>query len=77
MLIKPRTEQGLAIVNRWGSIWTDKVFDTPEAAISYLKSFFTKIDPTEWSLVPATLTVAADSDTTVTQAERVPVSAYT
>lgn len=39
-MVKPYMKQGIAIINPYGGIWTNQVFDTPEAALTYLKSLW-------------------------------------
>lgn len=34
------TKVGLAIINPYGGVWTDEIFETPEAALAYLKKFW-------------------------------------
>jgi len=53
---------GLAIINPYGGIWTDEIFQTPEDALKYLNDFWKgKNDRLkEYKLAVATLTVTLD-----------------
>lgn len=35
-----RQKTGIVIINPYGGIWTDEIFDTPEAALEYLRAFW-------------------------------------
>lgn len=56
------TQNGLAIINPWGGIWTPHVFQTPEEAEKYLHSFWNGKTGRlkEYKLAVATLTVTLD-----------------
>lgn len=61
---REQVNTGIGIVNPWGDLWTDKVFDTPEAAIRYLDAFWAEIpnvkhDPEHYRLTPVVKTVKA------------------
>lgn len=53
---------GLAIINPYGGIWTDEIFQTPEDAMKYLNEFWKGKDGRlkEYKLAVATLTVTLD-----------------
>lgn len=55
-----RTTHGLAIVNPYGGVWTDEVFETPEKALEYFKKFWGPhaIDMDKFSLAVATKTIS-------------------
>jgi hypothetical protein len=58
---EPYTANGLAIVNPYGGIWTRQLFDTPEAAIKYLRTYWgEKEDISRFKLAPAHLEVKLD-----------------
>ena len=37
---EPYVRTGLAIINPYGGIWTDEIFQTPEEALKYLRAFW-------------------------------------
>ena len=53
---------GLAIINPYGGVWTDKIFQSPEEAMQYLNSFWKDGNPKlkEYKLAIATLTITLD-----------------
>lgn len=53
---------GLAIINPYGGVWTDEVFQTPDEAMKYLNDFWKgKNDRIrEYKLAVATLTITLD-----------------
>jgi hypothetical protein len=55
-------KNGLAIINPYGGVWTDEVFQTPEDAMKYLNEFWKgKNDRLkEYKLAVATLTITLD-----------------
>lgn len=58
---EPYTSRGLAIINPYGGIWTRHIFDTPEAAIKYLRDYWgEKHDISKFKLAPAHLEVKLD-----------------
>lgn len=56
------TRNGLAIINPYGGVWTDEVFQTPDDAMNYLKGFWDgKVDRLKgYKLAVATLTITLD-----------------
>jgi hypothetical protein len=61
---QPNVKHGLAIIGPYGTVWTDKVFDTPEKALEYLEAFWRgNWKPHQWKLAAATQTVAVVTDT--------------
>lgn len=56
------TRNGLAIINPYGGVWTDEIFQTPEDAMNYLREFWDgKNDRMkEYKLAVATLTITLD-----------------
>ena len=59
-MAEPYVRQGIAIINPYGGIWSNEIFDTPEAALAYLKSFWRNVpnhDIGKFSLAMATQTV--------------------
>ena len=53
-----RQQTGLAILNQYGGIWTDELFETPEAALAYLKSYWKdQKDLSGYRLVQAVKTI--------------------
>lgn len=56
------TRNGLAIINPYGGVWTDQVFQTPEDALKHLNNFWNgKNDRlNEYKLAVATLTITLD-----------------
>ncbi len=56
------TRNGLAIINPYGGVWTDSIFQTPEDAMKYLTGFWNgKNDRLkEYKLAVATLTITLD-----------------
>lgn len=55
---EPYVSHGLAIVNPYGGVWTDKLFETPEQAVAYLKAFWPKgFEAGKWKLAQATQTI--------------------
>lgn len=49
----PYERTGIGIVNPYGNLWSDKVYDTPEQAIAALRRFWTGIpayDESKWGL---------------------------
>lgn len=56
----PYIRQGIAIINPYGGIWTNEIFETPEAALRHLKKYWSNnesFDPSKWRLAMATQTV--------------------
>lgn len=53
---------GLAIINPYGGVWTDEVFQTPEDALKYLDQFWKGDNARlkEYKLAVATLTITLD-----------------
>ncbi len=53
---------GIAIINPYGGIWTDEIFQTPDEALKYLKDFWKNnaVDISRYRLGIATLTVTLD-----------------
>lgn len=53
---------GLAIINPYGGVWCDEVFQTPEDALRYLKRFWKDGNDRlgEYKLAVATLTITLD-----------------
>jgi hypothetical protein len=59
----PYVKHGIAIINPYGGIWTNEVFDTPEAAYAYLRHFWKGVptaDLTRYQLAMATQIVTLD-----------------
>jgi hypothetical protein len=56
------TRHGLAIINPYGGVWTDEIFQTPEEAMEYLNKFWKNKNDRlkEYKLAVATLTVTLD-----------------
>lgn len=48
---------GLAIINPCGALWTDEIFDSPQAALKYLKKHHPKAEIEEFKLAQAVKTV--------------------
>lgn len=48
---------GLAIINPYGGVWTDSLFESPEKAAAYLKQHYPQGDRTQFKLASARLTV--------------------
>lgn len=59
---KTYIRNGLAIINPYGGVWADEVFQTPEAAMKYLNDFWKgKNDRIkDYKLAVATLTITLD-----------------
>jgi hypothetical protein len=57
-----RVSHGLAIINPYGGIWTDEIFEKPEDALRYLKAFWNghNFDASKWRLALATQTITLD-----------------
>lgn len=57
-----RTSCGLAILNRYGGIWSDQLFKTPEEAMEHLRAYWKdrEMDPTAFRLAIATQTISLD-----------------
>jgi hypothetical protein len=57
-----RRKHGIAIINPYGGIWTDEIFDTPEAAAECLKQFWKEapMDLSKFKLAMATATITLD-----------------
>lgn len=53
---------GLAIINPYGGVWTDEIFQTPDDAMKYLKEFWKNGNNRfkEYKLAVATLTITLD-----------------
>lgn len=53
---------GLAIINPYGGVWTDEIFQTPEAAMKHLTGFWKGGNDRlkEYKLAVATLTTTLD-----------------
>lgn len=57
------TRHGLAIINPYGGVWTDEIFQTPDDALAYLKRFWKdRTDFGDYKLAVATLTVTLDRE---------------
>lgn len=53
-----RLKHGIAIINPYGGIWTDELFETPEAALDYLRRYWKNdFEPEKWKLAMATATI--------------------
>lgn len=53
---------GVGIVNPYGQLWSDEVYDTPEAAIAHLRRFWNGVpayDESRWSLTMVLVKVTA------------------
>lgn len=54
--VKPLEFHGFVIVNPHGSIWSTRIFDTAEGAMSYLRGWWKEVpnvvfDEAKWSIV--------------------------
>jgi hypothetical protein len=56
---KENTQTGLALVGPYGNVWHDALFQTPEAAIRYLTTYWRGVawEPQNWKVVQATQTI--------------------
>lgn len=56
------TRNGIAIINPYGHVWTDRIFQKPEEAVEYLRSFWKEMpmDISKFKLAMATLTITID-----------------
>lgn len=56
---KENTSFGLALVGPYGNVWHDDLFETPDAAIRYLTTYWrgVKWDHSKWKVVQATKTI--------------------
>lgn len=61
MRYSPQVHSGFVILGPYGNVWTRDIFQTAEAARSYLDEFWKgKYDPSQWRIAPGTLTVSVD-----------------
>lgn len=62
MTDEPYIRKGLAIINRYGGVWTDQLFRTPEEAQAYLRQFWKNVDTDlrGFKLAEASLTIQID-----------------
>lgn len=54
---QPYNRTGLAIINPYGGIWTDTLFQTEQEALKYLKSFWGDQDVSRFRLACASVEV--------------------
>ena len=70
--VDPYVRHGVAIVGPYGNIWTERIFKDEEEAKQHIKIFWQNVntfDISQWSVVPATLSVTAKIEQK--QAERI------
>lgn len=67
MTISPNTRSGYVIVGPYNNVWRDDIFETPQAAAEYLRTFWKDrgLDPARWRIAVGTKTVSVDTVTSV------------
>lgn len=71
MTISPNTRSGYVIVGPYNNVWSDDIFETPQAAAEYLRTSGRDLDPARWRIAVGTKTVSVD---TVTRVEPVGIT---